>query len=274
MKRVTLSANAFSQCGKNRTAHVLKKFSIFILKIKTHMKLMNMGLALLLTISGISVCKAQTADDVVNKYLDAIGGKDKLAKVKTKSVESTTQVMGNEGPSSINTIDGVGNKVVSEINGQTFMTVFTNKGGWQVNPYAGAATPTALPDELYKQGRSVLDINGPLYDYAAKGNKVELLGKDGNDYKLKVTTKDSVELTAYIDGTTYYLNKLVTTASMMGQTMEVTTTFSNFKKGDMDLVFPYTVEISYGGQFNITTTIKKIEINKTIDPAIFEMPKS
>src|SRR5664279_3271018 len=159
------------------------------------MKLINMGLALLLTVSGISVCKAQTADEIVNKYVDAIGGKDKLAKIKTKTIESTTQVMGNEGPSSINIVDGVGYKVMSEINGQSFITVFTDKGGWQVNPYAGAATPTPLPDDLYKQGRSVLDITGPLYNYAAKGNKVELVGKEGNDYKLKVTSKDSVEVT-------------------------------------------------------------------------------
>ncbi len=119
-----------------------------------------------------------------------------------------------------------------------------------------------------------MDVTGPLYNYAAKGNKVELLGKEGNDYKLKVTTSDSTETTVYIDGTTYYMTKLVATASMMGQTMEVTSTFSNFKKGDLGLVFPYSVEISYGGQFNITTTVNKIEINKTIDPAIFEMPKS
>ena len=92
---------------------------------------------------------------------------------------------------------------------------------------------------------------------------MELLGKEGNDYKLKVTSKDSVEITVYIDGTTYYMTKVVTSASMMGQTMEVTSTFSNFKKDDMGLVFPYSVEISYGGQFNVATTVKKIEINKT-----------
>jgi hypothetical protein len=242
------------------------------------MKLVNMGMTILMAISSISISRAQTtaatADDVVNKYVDAIGGKDKLQEIKTKYMESTSQVMGSEGPSTVNIIDNTGYKIVSEVNGQTYIQVFTNKGGWQVNPYAGATTPTPLPDDLYKQGKSALDITGPLFNYTAKGNKVELLGKEGNDYKLKVTTKDSVDLTVYIDGTTYYLTKLVTTAAMMGQTMEVTSTFSNFKKNDMGLVFPYGVEISYGGQFNITTTVNKIEINKTIDPAIFDMPKS
>jgi outer membrane lipoprotein-sorting protein len=237
-----------------------------------------MGVVLLLAATSFSVVRAQTAastaDEIINKHIEAIGGKDKLQQIKTLYMETTTQVMGSEGPSTVNVVSGVGYKIVSEVNGQTYIQVFTDKGGWQVNPYAGATTPTALPDDLYKQGKSRMDATGLLFNYAAKGNKVELLGKEGNDYKLKVTSKDSTETTIFIDGTTYYITKLLASASMMGQTMEVSSTFSNFKKGDLGLVYPYAIEISYGGQFNITTTVNKIEINKTIDPAIFEMPKS
>jgi len=61
---------------------------------------------------------------------------------------------------------------------------------------------------------------------------------------------------------------------MMGQTMEVTTTNSDFKKEKEGIVFPHSIEISYNSQFNVTTTVNKIELNKQIDPSIFEMPKS
>ena len=60
----------------------------------------------------------------------------------------------------------------------------------------------------------------------------------------------------------------------MGQPMELTISFSNFKKTDLGVTIPYTTEINYGGQFVITNNITKIEFNKTIDPAVFEMPKS
>ena len=43
--------------------------------------------------------------------------------VKTVYMESTSQVMGNEGPSTINMVNGIGYKVVSEMNGQTFIMV-------------------------------------------------------------------------------------------------------------------------------------------------------
>jgi outer membrane lipoprotein-sorting protein len=238
------------------------------------MKLVKMGVALLLTITSFSGIRAQTADDIVSKYIDAIGGKDKLSQVKSVYMENTTQAMGNEGPSTVSIISGVGFKLVSDFNGQSVIMVVTDKGGWQVNPYAGAATPTAMPDDMIKQSKGRLDAFGPLYNYAAKGNKVELQGKDGNAYKLKVTSADSIETTVFIDATTYYMTKVISSAQMMGQTMEVTTTFSDFKKTDFGVVFPYAYEISYGGQFTLTTTVKKIEVNKTIDPSIFVMPKS
>ena len=36
---------------------------------------------------------------------------------------------------------------------------------------------------------------------------------------------------------------------------------------------PYAMDIDFGGQFQLSLAIKKVEMNKTIDPATFEMPK-
>jgi outer membrane lipoprotein-sorting protein len=238
------------------------------------MKLVKMGVALIVAISSFGALQAQTADEIVAKYVSAIGGKDKLDKVKTFYSESTSQVMGNEGPSVLTIVRGTGYKVSSETNGQAFVMVLTDKGGWQINPFSGAATATALPEEAVKQGQGRLDPFGPLFDYAAKGNKVELVGKDAGAYKLKVTNAVSGETLVYIDSATYYMTKLIINSQFMGQTMDVITTYSDFKKGDMDIVFPYNVVLSYGGQFEVTNKVNKIEINKTIDPAVFEMPKS
>ena len=238
------------------------------------MKIAKMGMVLLLAFTGFSAIQAQSVDEIVNKYVDAIGGKDKLSQIKTEYIESTTQVMGNEGQSKLSIVNGVGYKMVSATNGQDIIMVITDKGGWQVNPFMGATTPTPLPDDIFKQSKGKMDITGPLYNYVAKGNKVELLGKEGNEYKLKVISPDSALTTVYVDATTYFLTKMVTSASFMGQTMDVIFTFSNYKKGDLGLSFPYATEISYGGQFTITSAINKLELNKPIDPAIFVMPKS
>lgn len=238
------------------------------------MNMAKTGLTFLFALASFTVIRAQTADEIVNKYVDAMGGKDKLEQIKTVTVTNTTQAMGNEGPSTTQIINGKAFRLDYEINGQKSTQVYTDKGGWQINPFMGATTAQPIPEEMYKQSRGQLYFTGPLYNYAAKGNKVELMGKEGNTYKLKITNGDSVETIAYIDDATYYLTKVTRQTNFMGQAMELTVSFSNFKKADLGITIPYTTEINYGGQFVITNNITKIEFNKTIDPAIFEMPKS
>jgi hypothetical protein len=238
------------------------------------MKMVKLGLALLLAVTSFSAIRAQTADEIISKYVDAIGGKDKLEQVKTVYITNTTQVMGNEGPSTTQIVNGKAYRLDYEVNGQKSTQVITDKGGWQINPFMGATTAQPLPEEIYKQSKGQLYFTGPLYNYATRGNKVELVGKDGNAYKLKITNVDSVETIAYVDTTTYYLTRITRQTNFMGQSMELSVSFSNFKKTDLGITIPYTTEISYGGQFTITNNVSKVELNKAIDPAIFEMPKS
>jgi len=136
---------------------------------------------------------AQTADEIVAKYVAAIGGKDAIGKVKSVSIENTATMMGGENPSTTTIVDGVGYKNETDFNGTKIVQCYTDKGGWSINPYAGAATATPMPDDVYNGGKSQIFVGGALYDYAARGGKVELLGKDGGAYKIKLTTKENVE---------------------------------------------------------------------------------
>ncbi len=231
-------------------------------------------LAFILPLCAFTGIRAQTADDIINKHLDAIGGKDKIAQLNSIRMDNTVDAMGNEGPSTITILNSKGYRLETEINGSKIIQVFTDKGGWSVNPMMGATTPQPLPDEMYKQGKEQIDLQGALFNYAQKGNKVELEGKAAGAYKLKLTSPDSVETTYYIDSATYFITKVSRTAMMMGQSMEVSSTFSDFRKTDFGIVYPYNIEISYGDQFSITSKVNKIQINIDVDPKIFDMPKT
>jgi hypothetical protein len=61
-------------------------------------------------------------------------------------------------------------------------------------------------------------------------------------------------------------------ADMMGQQMEVITSYSNYQKTDSGLAVPYTTEMDYSGQFFMVTTITKVDVNVPVDPAIFVKP--
>jgi hypothetical protein len=216
---------------------------------------------------------ALTADEIVSKYVAAIGGKDAISQVKSITSESSVQVMGSDNPSTTTLVDGVGYKSEVSINGAMIVTCYNDKGGWNVNPMAGQNSPEPMPTDVYNAGKGQIFVGGPLYDYAAKGSKVEFVGKDGNAYKLKMTSKEGVESTYFIDATTFLLTTVQSKGKMQDQEVDITTKLSDYRKTEVGYMIPYAIDVDLG-QFALSITVKKVELNKTIDPAIFAMPKS
>ena len=237
------------------------------------MKTFLLGLT---AVFSIAFVQAQTADEIIAKHLDAIGGKDKLSQVNSLYIESGTEVMGNEMETKTTIVNGKGYRNESDFNGQKLIQVMTDKGGWAINPFAGSSDPAPIPEDQFKMGQDQIYIAGGLADYAAHGGKVELVGQekvgDINAYKIKYTNKDSGEVLYYIDPTTYQTIQAVRKGSAMGQDVTITASFSNYQKTDAGISIPYTTNIDMG-QFALKVNVKKVEVNKTVDPTIFDMPK-
>lgn len=214
-----------------------------------------------------------TADEVVAKYIDAIGGKAAISQVKSMSMETSANVMGNDISGTVTVVDGVGYKSQMEFNGSQIIQCYNAKGGWQVNPMAGASDPTPVSDDEYKASKDEIYVGGQLNDYAAKGSKVELVSSSADGYKIKLTNKDGVDTSYVIDPKTFLIKSTTRKGQMQGQDVDIATTFSDYRKTDLGYLMPYAMDLDFGGQFQLSITIKKVDFNKTIDPAIFEMPK-
>ena len=237
------------------------------------MKTLITGALLISATLGIATVKAQTVDEIVNKHITALGGKDAINSVKTVYVESSVDLMGNEAPSTTYILNGKAYKSELTFNGAKIIQCVTDHGGWGVNPLAGQTTPVDMPAEQVKSAQLNLGLGGPLMDYASKGSKVSLEGKDTADYKLKLVTKDGPEILYYINTKTYLIDKAINKSSMGGQDMETTAMFSDYRKTDAGIMMPYSQQVVLP-QITLNITNKKVEVNKEIDPAIFEKPKS
>jgi hypothetical protein len=191
-------------------------------------------------------------------------------------MEKNTEVMGNESASKTTVVNGKGYKNESDFNGQQLVQVVTDKGGWVINPFAGSTSATEISPEQYKSSEDEIYFPDPLFNYAEHGAKVEAAGQekvgDVSAYKIKYTNKDSAVSTYYIDSATNYIIQVIRTGVVQGQSTDFTISYSDYKKTDFGIYVPYTVGIDMG-QFNLKNTTTKVEINKTVDPSIFEMPK-
>ena len=229
----------------------------------------------LLFVLPFTFLQAQTADEIINKHIDAIGGKETINKIKSQVIHSEISVMGSTLTSISTVLVGKGFKNVANFNGQEIIQCITPTGGWMINPLAGQTDAQALPDDQVKAAQSTLDAGGDLFSYKAKGSKVELAGRETvegvNTHKLKLEDKAGQSIFYYIDPTTYYILKRESTVNVGGQDVTAVSTFSNYKKTDIGLFIPHTTNTNQG--FEMTITVNKVEYNTEIDPKIFAMPK-
>jgi hypothetical protein len=241
------------------------------------MKILNLVLLSSFTAMGFINAPAQTPDEIINKWIDAMGGKDKLTSIKTIQTEDELNIMNNAAPRKTYLVNGKGYKSVTDFNGQLIIDCYTIDSGWSINPFMGINTATNMPASQVKVGSLQLDLAGLLYDYVAKGSKAELLGKENANgvvsYKLKLTTAKGVEINYFIDSATSYIVKEVTKISADGQDIEITTVNSDFRKTSDGFVRPFTQEVNLPG-LALTINTKKMEINKEVEPGIFEKPKN
>jgi hypothetical protein len=239
---------------KTKSMETLRKSSFFVLA----------------AILAFSTGRAQTAEDIVNKYVAAIGGKDAVNSVKSLVITGSMEVMGNDGTDTVTLVVGKGYKTAMDLGGQRIISSVTPTQGWALNPFMGAATPTAIPDEQLKAGQIQLQLD-PLTNYAALGFKIELAGKDSADYKIKMTGNGN-DITYLVNQKTYFIDKIVTTMNAGGQSMEITVSFSDYRKIDGGLLYPYTQSAEYPGA-TLNMTYKTVTVNPTVDPSVFAMPK-
>jgi outer membrane lipoprotein-sorting protein len=214
---------------------------------------------------------AQSADEIVKNHINAIGGADNWKKVNSMVMEASVSAGGADVPVTISRVHNKAMKQEFTVMNMTGYTIITNDAGWNFNPFQGQTKPEPMTADDLKVGQDGLDLQGELLDYAAKGHKIELLGKEDVDgtecYKLKLTRKSGRESTYYIDPKTWYCIRESSKVTVNGQEVAQTVNMSNFTKLPEGIVMPLTME---NGMAPAPITISKVSVNPTIADTVFK----
>jgi len=221
--------------------------------------------------------QAQTADEIINKHLEARGGKDKIKAVQSERITGKLVMpQGMEAPITMELARPNKMRMEFTLQGMTGIQAYDGKSGWSVMPFMGKTEPEAMSADDIKQAEDQADMDGLLVDYKEKGHKVEYVGKEDVEgtpaYKLKVTKKNGDVVDVYIDADSYMDIKEAGKVKVRGQEVEGQTTFGDFKTVD-GLVFPFSIEQkSQGGPGGMVISISKVELNPALDASLFAMP--
>lgn len=234
------------------------------------------GLAMALALAAPAA--AQTVDEIIAKHVEAMGGLDKLKSIKTVRMTGKMTVgPGIEAPVVMELKRPNSMRMDFTIQGMVGSQAYDGQVGWTFMPFQGSKVAQQMAEDELKMAQEQADIDGPLIDYKAKGNTVELLGKDkveGADaFKLKVTLKNGVVRTIYIDAEHFLQVKDESKRTIRGTEIDGETILGDYKEVD-GMMFPHSVDSGQkGSPQRQKLVVEKIELNVPIDDARFKMPE-
>jgi outer membrane lipoprotein-sorting protein len=235
-------------------------------------------LASLMTLVIVVPAAAQTADEVIGKTIQAMGGLEKIKAVKSARMTGKMSLgQGIEAPVVIEVKRPKSMRLDITVQGMIGSQAYDGARGWTLMPFSGSKTPQEMAPDEVKLAEEQADLDGPLVDYKQKGNTVELLGKEkveGADaYKLKVTLKNGDVRTMYIDAEHFLPIKEEAKRTIRGTETESDTIIGDYKEVE-GIMYPHSIDAGQkGSPQRQKITVEKIELNVPIDDARFKMPE-
>ncbi len=217
----------------------------------------------------VQFTQAQTVDEIIGKYVAAVGGAEKLNSLKTIKMEGSMSTQGVDLSITNTRSHMIGLRLDIEVMGTSNYQIANTTKGSVFWPIRGMDAPEDMEPEQFKSALNQLDLQGALYNYKEKGNAVDFVKKemvDGNDaYLLKVTSKNGIISNYYIDTKTNRLLKTTGKVSMNGQEIDVETSYSDYKQNADGYWFAYTVTNTQG-----VIIYDKIFTNIPVDESIYK----
>ncbi len=214
---------------------------------------------------------AKTVDDVIEKYIRARGGRNKLDAVKSIYMEGMKETISGNVQVKITKEQEKLSRTEIDHN----VVVITAEAAWTYFPQI-SPIPNRVPAENLQDIQTEMDIAGPLVDYAAKGHRAELLGKEqveGNTcYKIKLTTQAGNVIFFWIDLSSYLLVQS-SAISIDQEYAKSLISYSNYKEVE-GIQFPHTFETNSNGkwinEYGREIVFHTIQINPVIGHTMYQ----
>ena len=224
-------------------------------------------LSIFVLVASVISLSAQTAEEVINKYVTAIGGADKWSKIQSLKVEGQIEVQGIAIPFTMQAVHMKGMRVDAEFQGRKIIDIVTPTKGWSQNPLMGKTSLEAITEDELKTKLDELDVQDEFVNYKEKGSTVEYLGKEeeeGTSYhKLKLVSKNGNEKVYFFDLTTGLIYKEESTVKQQGQEIKQAVKYLDYQTLENGIKMAFKSDM---GMMMMVT--KKVTINPTIDAAI------
>lgn len=225
---------------------------------------------------GVFTVQAQTADEIIAKSFETLGGVDKWKELKTTKSEAKMAMMGFEFAGTM--YNALPNKMRVEVDvmGQKIIQCYDGSTAWWINPLQIGPDAQVMPDEMAETVKNQ-EFQSPLLDYTSKGHLVALEGKETVEgtscFKLKLTKKDGTEEFHFFDSENYVPVMVRTPIKSGPAAGQFSETFMSDYQEVNGLMFPFFLETKVAGESAQKVTLSKVVLNEEMKDDMFLFPK-
>lgn len=219
---------------------------------------------------------AQSLDELYKANMKAHGGIEQMERINTVYFEMV-MVDSTQHKTIVTKKWRVEpDKLRSEIstNEQNATIILNGDKGWIFSGHG--KTIFELPSDQVSQARAQDFMDYNLKNYKTRYKNVENLGKVQIDnieaYKVKLTTKENKDLYLFIDAKSFLEYKVNFSTDDNGQKKEFELVFNSFGSFN-NVKYPTSIDVKLAGTVVSTLKVNKYEINKPVDPKMFEKPE-
>ncbi len=214
--------------------------------------------------------ESNMAMEVLNNYINAIGGKDAIMAVQDVS----TEMEANTGMGAIEMKSFVkGGKYAMQVMAQG-MTVQEIKFDGNKAMMGGMQGNQEVTDEKQLEGFRTQSKVCPEMEYLGDGYKMSYEGEEnlkGTDvHVIKVLTPQGATVTEYYSKSDKLKLRTIGEQEMQGQKQTVKTSFSDYREVG-GIKFPHSISISGPMPFDLNLEVTSLKVNEGVSDALFEI---
>lgn len=221
---------------------------------------------------------AQTADEIIENHIKAVGGREKILSIQSAKTEIKMKSQMFEFPTVAYIKKDGSMRSETEIQGLKIIQAYNaaDSVGWSINPMGGDNKVHKMNDEQRKELSEENRLESPLMDYKKKGHSVEYLGKEdleGDEvHKIMLTKKNGNITYYYIDTQNFLIWKEESRVKFRDREYTSETYFSNYFTQD-GITSARTIENYSDGKVVMQMNVEKMEYNGKFDDGLFKMPE-
>lgn len=221
-----------------------------------------------------------TAEELIEKNLEAKGGREKLESVESARLAGTMNMGGTEAPFVLEWKAPDQMRMELTLQGMTLIQAFDGETGWMINPFMGKTDPEKMSQEDGDMFKEQADFHGPLLNPEEKGYLIAYVGEEEVEgtpaFKLEVTKESGEKTYLYLDREYFLEIQAESKRTIRGQEIETTMAIGDYKEVD-GLMMAHSLDSTMaggqgpGGGFNMS--IETVELNPEIADDRFVMPE-